>query len=103
MPEPYTALVKLSDINFRLADPAQDIRGRKVIDCNDKQVGHIDELLIDDTEKKVRFLRVASGGVLGIGSQKILIPVELITRVTPETVYIARSCEHLAEAPIYDP
>ena len=103
MPEQYTAIVKLSDTDFRLADPAQDIRGRKVIDCDGKDAGHIDELLIDDVEKKVRFARVASGGVLGIGAQRFLIPVELITRVTADTVYIARSCEHLADAPVYDP
>ena len=103
MAEQYTALVKLSGTDLKLAVPAEDIRGRKVIDCNGEVAGHVDELIIDDLHKQVRFIRIASGGVLGIGGQKILIPVELIKRVEKDVVHIDRACEHLSNAPVYDP
>jgi len=63
------------------------------------EVGHVDELLIDDTEKRVRFLRVAAGGFLGIGGQKFLIPVDAITAIAPDTVRVDRSRDHVAAAP----
>ncbi len=95
--------VRLGDTNMTPADPSQDIRGRKVIDANGADIGDIDDLLIDDTEKKVRFLQVASGGFLGIGERKLLIPVDAIKQIDAKTVRIDRAREHVAAAPEYDP
>ena len=55
-------LLKLSDTQLTLSDPKQDIRGRKVVDSAGQDIGEIDDLMIDNKEKKVRFLQVASGG-----------------------------------------
>jgi hypothetical protein len=48
-------------------------------------------------------MEVASGGFLGLGESKSLIPVEAITRMTPDAVYIGHTREHVAGAPRYDP
>lgn len=96
-------LHKLSDTNLTVADPAEDIRGLKVVDRQGEEIGHVDDLLIDDRETKVRFLRIASGGFLGLGETKFLMPVDAITRVRDGTVHIDQSREYIAGGPHYDP
>ena len=94
---------KLSDSKLTVADNAEDVRGRKVLDKAGKDVGTVDDLMIDDRESKVRFLLVASGGFLGLGNTNVLIPVDAITRVTADAVYIDHTREHVAGGPGYDP
>lgn len=95
-------LVKLGDTDLTVADPAEDIRGRMVLDRAGDEIGKVDALFIDDQETKVRFLEVSSGGFLGIGSDKVLIPVDAITRID-EHVHIDQTRQHVAGAPKYDP
>jgi sporulation protein YlmC with PRC-barrel domain len=97
------ALVKLSDTNLTLANRAEDIRGRDVLDTAGEDIGKVDDLLIDEQEQKVRFLQVSSGGFLGLGATKFLIPVDAITRMTEDAVYISQARERLTGAPRYDP
>jgi sporulation protein YlmC with PRC-barrel domain len=96
-------LVKLGDTDLTVADPREDIRGRTVVDRAGEEVGHVDALLIDDRERKVRFMRVASGGFLGLGATTFLIPVDAITGIGEERVVIDQTRKHLAGAPAYDP
>jgi sporulation protein YlmC with PRC-barrel domain len=96
-------LVKLSDTNLRLADPAEDIRGRKVLDSAGEEIGDVDDLLVDSQKQKVRFLQVASGGFLGLGATKFLLPVDAITRINGPNVYINQTRRHVAGAPRYNP
>jgi sporulation protein YlmC with PRC-barrel domain len=103
MHETKATLLRLSDTDLTLADRTEDIRGRNVMDLSGEELGEVDDLLIDDQEHKVRFLQVASGGFLGLGATKFLIPVEAITRITADTVYINQRREHVAGAPRYDP
>lgn len=97
------ALVRLGDTDLMVADPAEDIRGRTVLDRHGEDIGEVEGLLLDDQDAKVRFLSVASGGFLGIGEQKVLIPVETITRIDADRVHIDKTREHVAGAPAYDP
>jgi len=46
---------------------------------------------------------VTSGGFLGLGATKFLLPVESITRITDDAVYINQSRERVAGSPGYDP
>src|SRR5688572_10674912 len=101
--EVKSTLVKLRDTNLTLADRAEDIRGRDVFDTAGEEVGEVDDLFVDEQEQKVRFLQVASGGFLGLGATKFLIPVDAITRMTEDAVYISQARERLAGAPRYDP
>lgn len=96
-------LHKLSDTNLTVADPAEDIRGLKVVDRQGEEIGTVDDLLIDDRETKVRFIRIASGGFLGIGETKFLVPVDAVRRIADGVVHIDRSREIVAGAPHYDP
>jgi|SoiMethySBSTD1v2_1073268.scaffolds.fasta_scaffold502028_2 CBS domain-containing protein/sporulation protein YlmC with PRC-barrel domain len=101
--EPNLTLIRLSDTDLTLAERAEDIRGRKALDMASEELGEVDDLLIDEREQKVRFLQVTSGGFLGLGATKFLLPVEAITRITDDAVYISQSRERVAGAPGYDP
>jgi hypothetical protein len=96
-------LRKLRDLDRTVAVAADDIRGRMVKDKDGHELGRIDSLLVDAVGQKVRFIEVATGGILGLGETTSLIPVEAITRVTDVEVYISHTREHVAGAPAYDP
>jgi sporulation protein YlmC with PRC-barrel domain len=96
-------MIRLSDTDLTVADPAEDIRDHNVVDRNHEEIGEVSDLLIDDREKRVRFLEVASGGFLGLGKTKFLIPVDAITRISDDTVYVNQTRQHVAGAPAYDP
>ena len=102
---PTSMLLRLRDTQLTVADPHQDLRGFKVIGTNGQDIGRVEDLLIDDTEKKVRFLLVGSGGFLGtgIGEKQFLIPVDAITQIGKESVTIDRTGEHVVSGPHYDP
>lgn len=99
----FGALVKLGDTDLTVTDPEEDVRGRTVLDRNGQEIGDVDGLMLDDRENKVRFLQVGSGGFLGIGKDKALIPVEAVTRIDPDHVHVDQSREHVAGSPRYDP
>src|SRR3954470_3161792 len=96
-------LVRLSDTQLTVADPAQDVRGRKVLDKAGQQIGHVEDLFIDDAEKHVRFLLIGSGGFLGFGEKKFLMPIDAVMRVNNDSVQIDRTRAHVAGGPTYDP
>lgn len=96
-------LVKLDESDLTVADPAQDIRGRKVVDKYGEEIGRIDSLYIDEGERHVRFLEVGSGGFLGIGGETRLIPVDAITRVEGDEVFVDETRERVHDSPRYDP
>jgi sporulation protein YlmC with PRC-barrel domain len=98
-----TILRRLSDTGETVASSDEDVRGRKVLDSKEEEIGTVDGLMVDDEQKKVRFLRVKSGGFLGLGRTHVMIPVEAIARITPHAVCIDREREHLRGAPPYDP
>ncbi|SEF16941.1 PRC-barrel domain-containing protein [Jiangella alba] len=97
---PHT-LVHLTDSGLAVTAD-DDVRGREVVDRNGDEVGTVDDLVVDPEEKKVRFLQVGSGGFLGLGERKQLIPVDAIVRID-EKVHIAQDRGHVAGAPAYDP
>lgn len=96
-------LVRLSDTNLMLADRAEDITGLKVLDMSGEELGSVNDLFIDEEERKVRFLEVSSGGFLGLGATKFLLPVDAITGLGVDVVHINQSRERVAGAPQYDP
>lgn len=98
-----STLRRLGDSGLTVADPNEDVRGKRVIDSWGEEVGKVDDLLIDDRERKVRFLRVASGGFLRIGESHSLLPVEAITAITDDEVRVSQARDRIAGAPRYDP
>jgi sporulation protein YlmC with PRC-barrel domain len=97
------SLIQLGSSNLSLADMSQDVRGHKMIDARGHEIGHVDDLFIDEIEKKVRFVQVAAGGFLGLGETKFLVPVDVISRIDEDGVHIDRDRQHVASSPPYDP
>ncbi len=96
-------LTPLRDTDRTVADPAEDIRGHRVVDSAGTDLGTVAELLVDEDEFKVRFLEIASGGFLGIGRDKTYLPVDAIRSITDDTVTIDQTRDFVANAPEYDP
>jgi sporulation protein YlmC with PRC-barrel domain len=96
-------LLRLTDTGLTVASPALDIRGRKVLNKGGEELGKVDDLLIDDCEAKVRFLEIASGGFLGLGKTKVLVPVDAISGIRDDAVLINQEPERLSNAPPYQP
>lgn len=96
-------LYTLGDRGQTVDGSANDVRGREVKDSEGDSIGKVADLLVDDHEKKVRFLLVEHGGFLGFGNAKTLIPVEAITEVTAHAVLIKLQRDSVASAPGYTP
>ena len=96
-------LLRLSQTDQTIADPEADVRGRTAVDRDGQEIGTIDDLFIDAEEKRVRFLRIGSGGFLGIGKEHVLVPVDAVSSVEPDVVRIDEARARLTDAPGYDP
>ncbi|UJW31559.1 PRC-barrel domain-containing protein [Saccharothrix sp. AJ9571] len=96
-------LVRLADSELTLADPADDVRGKEVVDRNANKIGEVYGLVIDQDERRVRLLELASGGFLGIGKQKVLVPVDAVSAIDGDSVYIDSDRDQVAKGPVYDP
>ncbi len=96
-------IVSLRDANLTVADPSEDVRGFEVIDRHGEKIGDVDDLLLDLDEKRVRFLRVAHGGFLGIGEEHFLVPVDAVTQIRADRVHIDRERGGIGDAPGYSP
>ena len=99
--EQQGSLVRLKDADLTV-NPDEDIRGRKVLDPDGEDIGTVDALLVDEADRRVRFLEVGSGGFLGIGEKKRLIPVDAITGIGDE-VRVDVTRQTIAGGPAYDP
>lgn len=97
------SLVKLVDTDLTVKNPEEDIRGRDVVDSGGEQIGTINALMIDETEGKVRFMVIESGGFLGLGADHSLIPIDAITDIDDDTVRVDQTREKIAGGPTYDP
>lgn len=100
---PNSRVVRLRESILTLADDSQDVRGRIMLDREGREVGKVEDLLIDEEEHKVRFLLVGTGGFLHLGRTHYLIPVDAITQVTPQQVHIDQTQDHIISGPPYDP
>jgi|SRR5580658_2395872 sporulation protein YlmC with PRC-barrel domain len=96
-------LEKLNDTGLALADPGQDIRGRKVVDRDGAEIGHVSNLFIDQVERKVRMLEIRAGGILGLGDKHFLLPVDAISKVGNYEVTVGDTRERVIHSPVYDP
>lgn len=96
-------LISLTDSSLTVANPDEDVRGRKMLDRHGEEIGSVDDLLLDDRENRVRFLRVAHGGFLGIGEEHFLVPVDAVTRIDNDHVHIDRERSKLSDVPGYNP
>jgi sporulation protein YlmC with PRC-barrel domain len=99
------SLMSLEDAGLTVANREEDIRGRIAIDGRGHEIGEVTSLLIDEEQRKIRFLEVHSGGLgfLGLGGESRLVPVDAVTRTTDETVQVEPTREHVHGSPRYAP
>jgi sporulation protein YlmC with PRC-barrel domain len=96
-------LYSLNDEAYTVKDPAEDVRKHTVIDRDGNDIGSVEDLLIDGNEHRVRFLQIHEGGFLGMGGRRFLIPVDVITRIGDDKVFIDRTSDHVGAGPTYEP
>ena len=53
---------------------ASEVKGARVINFQNENIGDVDELLIEPDTDQVRFPVVSVGGFLGLGSTKVAVP-----------------------------
>jgi sporulation protein YlmC with PRC-barrel domain len=97
------SLFRLSESQLTVANPAEDVRDRTVLDSAGEEVGKVEDLMVDNQDRRVRFLLVSSGGFLGFGTTTFLIPVDAITRVDEGHVYVVQTREHITGGPRFTP
>jgi len=97
-----TALEPLSQTHLEPADPKEDVRGRKVFDREGAEIGNVDDVFMDPTERRVRFLSVKPGDVLGLGGKKLLIPIDAIAPVAQDKVVINHQRDRIVAGPQVD-
>ncbi len=95
-------LVRLSDSEFRLEAPEQDVRGLDVYDRDGDAMGSVEDLYVDEGERKVRFLEVGAGGFLGIGERRFMIPVEAVASIGDDRVTLEQGRDRVAGSPPFD-
>ena len=95
-------LVRLEDSDLVLANPADDLRGLTVVDRYHHRVGDVEALIIDEGERRARLLVVASGGIMGLGRVRRLVPVEAVTRVDDE-VHVETAHDRVHGSAPYEP
>lgn len=100
--ETQPGLVKFSDSEFILEERSQDVRGFRVYDVDDEQLGVVDDLYIDQQEHEVRFLDVAAGGFLGLGERHFLLPVQAVIEVGEERLTVDQSRQKVVDSPPFE-
>lgn len=78
-----------------------DLTGRTVYDRLGEEIGSVEDVLVDAARLRAPFIVVSWGGVLGIGKQQRLVPLEAVDRVTGEGVYLSRDKDLVTNAPAY--
>ncbi len=96
-------LQPLTHSDLRLARAEEDVRGRKVFDRDGFEIGRVDEVIVDTSERRARFIRVRGGDFAGIDGTVFPIPVDAISRLRPDRVDIHQTRERVRGAPKYDP
>lgn len=99
MSDTQVGMAPLGNSDLVLADEQDDVRGMKVLDPNGYRVGEVDDLIVDEEERRARLLVVADGGFLGIDVHKRMVPVEAVAGVGEEV----RLNDGPRSTPEYDP
>lgn len=96
-------LVRLDDSVFVLRDPGQDPRGKVAYGAGGERLGDVEGLYIDGRQRRVRFMEVGVGGLLGLGRKPILVPVGSIREIAGDRVVVVPEGDlGTAEPPPFD-
>ncbi len=97
-PEQEMALRGISDEGLTVSDDAEDVRRRMVLDVADKDIGHVDDLLVD-RGKHCSLLTRGRRRCPRSWRTRFLIPVDGITAVDDKAVRVNQTREHVASGP----
>ena len=95
-------LEPLSQTNLEPVEPIEDIRGRKVRDRDNRDFGKVDDVYVDPSERRARFISVKSGDILGIGGTRHLVPVEALS-IEGDDVVVNATTDEINRGPRIDP
>ncbi len=99
-----SALHTVDEDSLEFVVPNDDVRGRAVLDQVGEHIGTIDALLVDEAQHRVRFLRVKTGGLLGLEeTTSFLIPIDAATSIDANAVHVNQTLAHVAGGPVYNP
>ena len=93
-------LVKMSDSGFGVRSREADIRRLGVFNQNGDQIGSVEDFYVDMHEREVRLLEVSSGGFMGLGEKRFLIPVEAVTDFREGGVTVGERDEKVNVSPL---
>jgi hypothetical protein len=96
------APVRLGAPDSPVADRGADLRGHQVLGRYGSPIGYVEEEFADH-EGQVRFLLVHDDGIAGIGACGYLLPVDIITRIGSDYIYISKTREFVTCGPHYNP
>lgn len=102
-PDSWVRLIRLADAQLELTNPLEDVRGHRVFGLNQREIGYVRALMVDEATPKVHFIEIAFGGVLGLWESAYLVPVELVTQVGKDKVFVAQTREQISRVPRYEP
>jgi hypothetical protein len=83
--------------------PQQELRGHRVLDASNREMGDVAGLYVDRDERKLRFLHILTTGFLGLGRKHYLVPVEDIADETPGAVQLRHDQALIESSPTFDP
>ncbi|MDQ6672607.1 MAG: PRC-barrel domain-containing protein [Chloroflexota bacterium] len=99
-----SALHTVDEDSLEFVVPDEDVRGRTVLDEVGEHIGVVDALLVADAQHRVRFLRVKTGGLLGLGdTTSFLIPIDAATSIDDNAVHVDQALAHVGRGPVYNP
>ena len=92
----------LTSSGLELEDQTKDIRGQEALDRDGESVGTVTDLLIDPTLRIPRLAVLeSSGGLLGMGKKRYLVPLEAISQDDEQHVRINCSKNEILGEPEY--
>ncbi|HXM32908.1 MAG TPA: PRC-barrel domain-containing protein [Chthoniobacterales bacterium] len=84
---------------------ASEIKGTKVTNFQNQEIGDIDEVLIEPDMGQVRFAVLSVGGFLGLGSTRVAVPwraFQIVKASGKVKCMLDATREHLEKAPRVD-
>ena len=81
----------------------QDLRGRRVFDRAGEEIGNVRDLLLDGNGGQIRLLIVVADHTVDTILRQFALPVDAISRLEPDRLFVDLLRERVMSAPLYDP